>query len=57
MTDRHLISVLLENSSGALSRVVGLFSARGRGNPSAGYQLTFISSTPGSCRFVRNVSR
>ena len=29
MTDRHLISVLLENSSGALSRVVGLFSARG----------------------------
>lgn len=29
MTDRHLISVLLENSSGALSRVVGLFSSRG----------------------------
>lgn len=29
MTERHLISVLLENSAGALSRVVGLFSARG----------------------------
>ena len=26
---RHIVSVLLENESGALSRVVGLFSARG----------------------------
>lgn len=26
---RHIISVLMENESGALSRVVGLFSARG----------------------------
>jgi len=26
---RHIISVLLENESGALSRVSGLFSARG----------------------------
>jgi acetolactate synthase-1/3 small subunit len=26
---RHIISVLLENEPGALSRVVGLFSARG----------------------------
>lgn len=26
---RHIISVLLENEAGALSRVVGLFSARG----------------------------
>ena len=26
---RHLISVLIENEAGALSRVVGLFSARG----------------------------
>ena len=26
---RHIISVLLENESGALSRVVGLFSQRG----------------------------
>nr|MBF0684441.1 ACT domain-containing protein [Pseudomonas sp.] len=26
---RHVISVLLENEPGALSRVVGLFSARG----------------------------
>ena len=26
---RHIISVLLENESGALSRVAGLFSARG----------------------------
>ncbi|MCQ4438058.1 acetolactate synthase small subunit, partial [Clostridioides difficile] len=25
---RHIISVLLENEPGALSRVVGLFSAR-----------------------------
>ena len=29
MTMRHIISVLLENESGALSRVAGLFSARG----------------------------
>ncbi|WP_290458094.1 acetolactate synthase small subunit, partial [Turicimonas muris] len=27
--NRHVISVLLENEPGALSRVVGLFSARG----------------------------
>jgi len=26
---RHVISVLMENESGALSRVAGLFSARG----------------------------
>jgi len=26
---RHIISILLENEAGALSRVVGLFSARG----------------------------
>jgi len=26
---RHIISVLLENEAGALSRVSGLFSARG----------------------------
>ena len=26
---RHIISVLLENESGALSRVINLFSARG----------------------------
>ena len=26
---RHIVSVLLENEAGALSRVVGLFSARG----------------------------
>jgi acetolactate synthase-1/3 small subunit len=26
---RHIISALLENEAGALSRVVGLFSARG----------------------------
>ena len=26
---RHIISLLMENESGALSRVVGLFSARG----------------------------
>ncbi len=29
MASRHILSVLLENNSGALSRVVGLFSARG----------------------------
>ena len=26
---RHIISILLENEAGALSRVAGLFSARG----------------------------
>ena len=26
---RHIISILMENESGALSRVAGLFSARG----------------------------
>ena len=29
VASRHIISVLLENEAGALSRVVGLFSARG----------------------------
>jgi len=29
MTTRHIISILLENEAGALSRVAGLFSARG----------------------------
>lgn len=29
MKNRHVISILLENESGALSRVAGLFSARG----------------------------
>ncbi len=29
MESRHILSVLIENASGALSRVVGLFSARG----------------------------
>ncbi len=29
MTMRHIISILMENESGALSRVAGLFSARG----------------------------
>ncbi len=29
MAPRHILSVLIENASGALSRVVGLFSARG----------------------------
>lgn len=27
--NRHVLSILLENEPGALSRVVGLFSARG----------------------------
>jgi acetolactate synthase-1/3 small subunit len=29
MTMRHIISILMENEAGALSRVAGLFSARG----------------------------
>ena len=29
MDKRHIISILLENEPGALSRVAGLFSARG----------------------------
>jgi len=29
MADRHIIALLMENESGALSRVAGLFSARG----------------------------
>ncbi|TVQ68569.1 MAG: ACT domain-containing protein, partial [Chromatiaceae bacterium] len=32
---RHIISILMENESGALSRVAGLFSARG-------YNIVFI---------------
>ena len=28
MSERHTISILLENTAGALSRVAGLFSAR-----------------------------
>ncbi len=36
---RHIISVLMENESGALSRVVGLFSARG-------YNIESLSVAP-----------
>ncbi|MGB1309639.1 MAG: acetolactate synthase small subunit [Leucothrix sp.] len=36
---RHVISVLMENESGALSRVVGLFSARG-------YNIESLSVAP-----------
>lgn len=36
---RHLISILLENETGALSRVVGLFAQRG-------YNIETISATP-----------
>jgi len=36
---RHIISVLLENEPGALSRVVGLFSARG-------YNIETLSVAP-----------
>ena len=39
MATRHIISVLLENTPGALSRVVGLFSARG-------YNIDSISAAP-----------
>ncbi len=39
MTMRHVISVLMENESGALSRVVGLFSARG-------YNIESLSVAP-----------
>ncbi|MFZ9372494.1 MAG: acetolactate synthase small subunit, partial [Limnohabitans sp.] len=36
---KHIISVLLENEPGALSRVVGLFSARG-------YNIESLSVAP-----------
>ena len=36
---RHILSVLLENESGALSRVVGLFSARN-------YNIDSLSAAP-----------
>ena len=39
MTMRHVISILMENESGALSRVVGLFSARG-------YNIESLSVAP-----------
>ena len=29
MKERHILSVLIENAAGAVSRVVGLFAARG----------------------------
>ena len=38
-TTRHIISILLENESGALSRVAGLFSARG-------YNIESLSVAP-----------
>ena len=39
---RHIISLLLENESGALSRVAGLFSARG-------YNIESLSVAPTAC--------
>ena len=37
---RHILSILLENEAGALSRVVGLFSARGYNIDSLGVAPT-----------------
>ena len=37
--DRHILSILLKNASGALSRVVGLFAARG-------YNIESITAAP-----------
>ncbi len=42
--NRHVISVLLENEPGALSRVVNLFSARG-------YNIEFLDR----CSYRRSV--
>ena len=39
MNTRHIISLLMENEAGALSRVVGLFSARG-------YNIDALSVAP-----------
>ena len=36
---RHILSILMENESGAMSRVVGLFSARG-------YNIDALSVAP-----------
>jgi acetolactate synthase-1/3 small subunit len=43
---KHIIAVLLENEPGALSRVVGLFSARGYNIES----LTVAPTEDPSCR-------
>ena len=39
-TMRHILSVLIENEAGALSRVTGLFSARGYNIDSLTVQTT-----------------
>ena len=36
---RHIVSILLENQTGALSRIVGLFSQRG-------YNIETITAAP-----------
>ena len=38
-SERHILSILLENTSGALAHVAGLFAARG-------YNIESISAAP-----------
>ncbi|MBO5659385.1 MAG: acetolactate synthase small subunit [Duodenibacillus sp.] len=37
--DRHILSIILENTSGSMSRVLGLFSARG-------YNISSVTAAP-----------
>ena len=39
MKERHILSVLIENAAGAVSRVVGLFAARG-------YNIESLTAAP-----------
>ena len=61
---RHVISILMENESGALSRVAGLFSARGYNIESLSVAATDDSSlsrmtieTWGSEEIVEQITR
>ncbi len=44
---RHIICLLLENEPGALSRVAGLFSARGYNIETLSVELERFSEQPG----------
>lgn len=49
MNDRHILSILLENAPGALSRVVSLFAARG-------YNIESITVAPTENRTVSRMT-
>ena len=53
---RHIISILLENEAGALSRVAGLFSAQGRTDESLAQLNATVQLNPDCIEALNNLA-